>query len=181
MADGNAAPKRRKMPAQKPRTSKQDYSCPWPFIDAVEHHFGKLEWDLAASEDNCVVRNAAGARSRQFFSEEEDSLAQNWSAIGGLQFLNPPFDNITAFAKKCAEEASPRSPILLLTPASVGANWFWEHVRPNAVVYATDRIQFVGAPHVYPKDLMISHFIGGAQGFGRWRWTKEIAKGARKK
>jgi len=176
MADGSDAPKRRKMPAQKPSESRQDYGTPWEVIDAVEHRFGKLEFDLAASDDNCVVRNVNGGRSKQFFSAHEDALHQEWRHLGGLLWLNPPFDRIPEFAAKCAQEASPRCRIIMLTPASIGTNWFWEHVRPHAIVYATDRIRFVGAKDLYPKDLMFSVYDGAATGFGRWRWTKELEK-----
>lgn len=181
MPDGAPAPKRRKMPAQKPGKSKQDYGTPWPFIDALEDRFGKLDWDLAASAENCVVRNQDGGRSACFFSEAENSLGQDWQRVGGLLYLNPPFANIGDWAKKCVEESDSRCQILLLTPASIGANWFWEFVRPHAIVWAIDRITFVGTEDPYPKDLILSHFIGGANGLGRWRWTRQLEKRERKK
>jgi phage N-6-adenine-methyltransferase len=165
------APKRRKMPAQKPATSKQDYGTPWEFIDTVEERFGQLEWDLAASADNCVVRNQEGGRSAQFFSEQENSLGQDWQRVGGLLWLNPPFDNIAKFAKKCVEEANVRTRILLLTPASVDANWYWDFLRPHAIVYAlSPRITFVGTEDPYPRGLLLSVFGFSVTAFGRWRW-----------
>lgn len=177
MADGAAAVrKRRKMPAQKPGSSKQDYGTPWEFIDAVEDRFGKLAWDLAASADNCVVRNVLGDRSASFFSERENSLAQEWRHLGDLLWLNPPFDQIAKFAEKCATEADPRARILFLVPASVCSNWFWKWVRPHAIVYCIDRIQFVGTEHVYPKDLVLAGFGFGATGLGRWRWRGKESK-----
>jgi hypothetical protein len=176
MADGSAAPKRRKMPAQRPHTSEQVVATPWEFVDALEHRFGKLDWDLCASADNCVVRNVNGTRSSQFFSKEENSLAQDWSAIGGNLYCNPEFGLISKFLEKAVAEASPTSRVFMLTPASIDANWWWEFVRPHAITYALDRIRFVGQPHVHPKGLAL-HLIGmGATGMGRWRWTKEIAK-----
>ena len=42
------------MPAQKPGSSKQDYSTPRAFLDAVEKRFGRIKWDLAAHERNHV-------------------------------------------------------------------------------------------------------------------------------
>lgn len=176
MADGSAAPKRRKMPAQKPGNSEQSVGTPWEFIDAVEKRFGKLDWDLAASADNCVVRNVSGGRSAQFFSKEEDSLAQDWKQVGGLLWLNPPFDAIKKFAKKCAEESDPLARVLMLTPARVETNWWWQWMRPHAISYAlSPRLTFVGHAKPYPMGLALHLFGMGATGFGRWRW-KEPAK-----
>lgn len=175
MADGSSAPTRRKMPAQKHGTSNQVVATPLEFIDAVEARFGRLAWDLCADETNCVVRNNKGERSRQFFSERENGLAQQWSNLGGNLWCNPPFGRIAPWAKKASEEACPLSPVFLLTPAAVGANWWWEFVRPHAIVYVLHpRIAFTGQP--FPKDLQLAVFGLGATGLGRWRWTKERAK-----
>lgn len=178
MADGGIAPKKRRvMPAQNPATSEQSVGTPWEFVDAVEARFGKLEWDLAASAENCVVRNMDGDRSSKFFSVKENSLAQDWTNLGSPLWLNPPFDHIADFAKKCVADADPRALVLLLTPGSIDANWWWEFCRPHAITYAlSPRLTFVGHNQPYPKGLALHVFGTGATGFGRWRWKKDAAK-----
>ncbi len=61
--------------------------------------------------------------------------------------------------------------IFFLTPASVGATWFAEHVHGKAAVVALHgRLSFDGiAP--YPKDCMVSVFGSVLQvGFYVWDW-----------
>jgi len=154
------------MPKQKPRgESKQDYGTPRNFIEAVEKRFGPIALDLAASADN--------AKAPKYFTQADDALSQDWSKLDGLLWLNPPFADIAPWAKKCAASASVRTRIILLTPASIASNWYWDHVRANAIVYAiSPRLTFEGTEDPYPKDLMISVFGFGATGLGRWRWKE---------
>ena len=153
------------MPPQKPGRSKQDYGTPWGLIRAVEYRFGVLMYDLAASDDN--------HKADMWATEEEDSLVLDWSALpAGLLWLNPPFADITPWAKKCAAEKNRGARILMLVPASVGSNWFAEHVHGQAMVYAlAPRLTFEGCAQPYPKDCMLCHYspIVGP-GFSVWRW-----------
>jgi phage N-6-adenine-methyltransferase len=143
--------------------SKQDYGTPPEFIDAVRARFGRLDWDLAASTENAVAS--------RFFTEEEDSLKQDWGECSGTLWLNPPFADIEPWARKCSEQRWRREWLLLLTPASVGSNWFAERVFGKALVlFLSPRLQFVGTDSSYPKDLALSCFGFGASGFECWRW-----------
>lgn len=152
-----------KMPPQKRGESSGDYQTPGEFIEAVERKFGPISFDLAASPGESVCPN--------YFSEVENSLIQCWSDLKGLLFLNPPYANIRVWAKKCAEEGAKKAHILLLTPASVSTNWFWDYVQSNAMVYCIQpRIRFVGAKDLYPKDLILSEFGSGLTGMQRWKW-----------
>src|SRR5687768_9966490 len=106
--------------------SKQDVQTDPEFMRAVNRRFGALSFDLAASFDNRQHDN--------YFSKEQDSLVQQWHKIPGYLWLNPEFDDIEPWARKCAEESKLGASILLLTPASVGSNWFAKWVIPNAYV-----------------------------------------------
>jgi phage N-6-adenine-methyltransferase len=102
--------------------SKQDYETPMEFIRAVEKRFGPLTVDLAASAEN--------AKAPRHISEKENSLICPWAATAVDNcWLNPPFGNIAPWAKKCAEESEHGARILMLVPASIGSNWFAEHVH----------------------------------------------------
>lgn len=155
----------RVMPMQKPGRSKQDYGTPRALIKAVEKRFGALAWDLAATAEN--------AKAPEFLTEEEDSLGIAWHALepSGLLWLNPPFARIEPWAAKCAAEMRKGARILFLTPASVGSNWFIDHVLPNASVYAlAPRLTFEGCSDPYPKDCILSVFDNSFIGFHAWRW-----------
>lgn len=157
--------------------SKQDYPTPWEFIRACERKFrGPVTVDLAASPEN--------TKAPAYFTEADDSLSISWHKIknNGAEWfwLNPPFDNIAPWAKKCAEESAKGAAILFLTPASVGANWFRDFVHPHAEVHALNgRIQFVGASDPYPKDCILSAFYPKLTeyrktGFKVWTWPNDV-------
>lgn len=154
------------MPRQKPGRSRQDYETPPDFIRAVERRFGPITWDLAASATN--------AKAPLFFTKEQDTLAQDWTRCTGVCWLNPEFADIAPYAKKCRWSLSPHRDrtILLLTPASVGADWWAKHVHGYAYSMPLfPRLTFVGEKDVYPKDLLLSVFGGGhGPGFSPWRW-----------
>ncbi len=151
-------------PRQKPGKSRQDFGTPMEFIDAVVKRFGPLAWDLAA--------HAGNHKCDLYFDETANSLRQDWTQLRGNLWLNPPFGDIGTWARKCAESVNGLghgTKILMLTPASVGSNWFAEHVHHRALVLGVNpRMSFDGKDP-YPKDLMLSVF-GVAPGFDVWRW-----------
>lgn len=128
--------------------SKQDYGTPPELIRAIEHKFGKIEVDLAASAGNTVAP--------VFVTPEMDSLKLDWYQFRSkLCFLNPPFADIEPWAIKCAGASELK--ILFLTPASVDSNWWesWVHHRAY-VKFLKPRLKFVGANNPYPKACSIS-------------------------
>jgi phage N-6-adenine-methyltransferase len=144
--------------------SKQDYATPWEFVRAVEALIGaKFGWDLAASAEN--------TKAPKFITEAENSLGREWACY--LQdewgWLNPPFANIAPWAAKCAAESAKGAHIAFLVPASVGSNWFAEHVDMKALVRPIrPRLSFDGK-NPYPKDLILCLY-GERPGFHPWRW-----------
>lgn len=152
-------------------SSKQDYQTPPEFIQAVVKGFGRLSWDLAASAEN--------KQAEKFYGESDDSLTQCWRDIksfgrGPVLWLNPPYDNIAPWARKCAEESTEgNARVLFLVPASVGANWFRDYVHGKAhVLFLNGRIKFVGAKDAYPKDCILACF-GWNPGYSVWSWNDE--------
>ncbi len=147
--------------------SKQYYGTPWTLIRAVEQKWGPLVADLAASQEN--------AKASDWIDEATDSFNVSWSARWphGNLWLNPPFANIGPWAERCAFHASRRCGLIfLLTPASIGTDWFRARVFPNAMVLGiSPHITFEGTKDPYPKDLMLSVFGKATKGFDLWRWT----------
>jgi hypothetical protein len=162
--------------AFKKGKSNQAIETPGDFISAVVERFGPLAFDLAANAANAQAARWYGPRG-----EAEDSLASTspWTALGNL-WLNPPFDPMAPWAKKCADSlglrsgrSAPGTRIFLLSPASVGANWFRDHIHKQAMVYVLNgRLQFVGEDDPYPKDLMLSVYDGKHHGFDIWNWRR---------
>lgn len=157
--------------------SSGDIWTPDVFIDAVTINFAMLAVDLAAEAHSC--------KCPEYIGPEVDSLKQDWVRIldGRAGWLNPPFGNITPWAKKCAAtyiEAESRTEIFLLVPASIGANWFWDWMWDFATVYSVGRMVFdncfdkhgnlVTTP--YPKDLILAHYTNTTphRTLQRWQW-----------
>ncbi len=166
------------MPKQKPGKSKQDYETPRDFLSAVVERFGPLDVDLACRRDNAKA-------SRGYYFPEIDSLAQPWALDypSGNAWLNPEFSDIDPWAEKCKIESAKRDgQILMLTPASIGSNWYADHVHGNALVIGlAPRMTFDGTPvnprtgkvDAYPKDLMLTVWDrNGARGIACWRWKE---------
>lgn len=144
--------------------SKQDWGTPPEFVKAVEARFGRIDFDLAANHSNSLAAN--------YYTEEHDSLTLDWKLPGVLvAWLNPPFADIRPWAAKCESVRSLPRWTLLLVPASVDAEWYWDHVHNKSFVAPLrGRLKFVGADDVYPKSLMLAAFGFGVSGFDPWRW-----------
>jgi hypothetical protein len=165
------------MPPQKPHRSRQDYETPPELITAVEQRFGPITWDVAATAENAVI-----AGSRFFSPDGIDALTDNWSLrflrdARELLWLNPPFGAIATDWAPLVGRWTRRLPwlrLVMLTPASVGSEWFQAHVHRRAMVLAlSPRLTFVGAADPYPKDCMLSCYGFGVTGFDVWRWDED--------
>lgn len=175
LAPKSMAAKRSDMPGASFNKCKSETSVSTPdeFMNAVESRFGRIDFDLAA--------DAVNSKAWSWYDEQEDSLIQSWDELhhGTVDgpyhnlWLNPPYDDISPWVKKCSEYSG-ASTILTLIPASVGSNWFRDYIHNKSLVIALNgRIKFVGHMHPYPKDLMLCVY-GVTPGFEVWDWKKEI-------
>jgi phage N-6-adenine-methyltransferase len=147
--------------------SKQDVETPLALIRAVERRFGPIVCDLAATADN---KKGVG----DFIGPDRDSLAQPWADLywSGTLWLNPEFGDVAPWAEKCAFESRLRSGVIaMLVPASVGSNWWADHVHQKAMVLAlTPRVKFVGHSAAFPRDLALCVYGNESTGFDVWDW-----------
>lgn len=169
-------------PTLKRGKSSSDIWTPQAFVDACVDKFGLLTVDLAAS--------AVNSKAPYFYSEADNALAPDklWRIFPRLCWLNPPFANITPWVTKCATEYQFGWKGLLLVPASIGANWYWQHVEPHSNVYSVGRMRFdncfdeQGEPVTteYAKDLILCHYDKSIPHLPmrRWEWKKELALAA---
>lgn len=158
------------MPLQKPGKSRQDYRTPYDILDAVEERFGELTWDLAADAVNTVVPG-------RFYSATNSAFDADWATSftrRDLLWLNPPFGGIAhAWAplvwRWCSEH--PWLRVVMLTPASIGSEWFRRYAHGKAMVLGLNpRLTFRGESDPYPKDCMLSCYGFGLSGFDIWRY-----------
>lgn len=157
-----------RMPKQKPGNSRQCYRTPTEFINAVEDRFGTLTFDLAATEKNAIAE--------EYFTRRTNALAKNtiWPRSGNI-WLNPPFLRIDPWIKRVCQHShvlKPKSRILVLLPAGVGTNWFWEWVWQKAnVEVLKPRLSF-SSKGPYPKDLILCTYpkVKTLPDLSRWVW-----------
>lgn len=165
------------MPQQKPGRSKQDYRTPPEFLDAVKRklEITGFDADLAADDANAV--------SDLYFTKDDSAFdAPTWKFGRGWNWLNPPYSAIGPWVARAFDAmAHEQANTAVLIPASIGANWWRDHVHGKAMVLALNgRITFVGCDTGYPKDcalLLYSPFEyscinGGDWPYDIWSWTK---------
>lgn len=169
-----------RMPRQSPTTSKQDYATPDIFMQAVYRKLkiAAFDIDLAADLHN--------RKAKMFLDKEDDSLSPRWdwaTLIGHTHswaWLNPPYKRIEPWAAKCAETGRQDRKIAFLVPASVGSNWYRDHIhnQPGTqVLFLNGRIPFMpDKPNwLYPKDCILVLFGlgGGPYKPDTWTWREE--------
>jgi phage N-6-adenine-methyltransferase len=167
------------VPQQRPHRSRQNYRTPLNFLAAAKHRLGiqHFAFDFAADAQNAVAR--------RFWSRQDDALshsAASWafaSGSGGWGWLNPEFTKIGPWARKCVECRAAGGRVALLVPASIGADWYRDHVHNQAYVLALNgRLAFIrNKPRaLYPKDCILCLYSPETpDGFDVWNWRKEIA------
>lgn len=146
--------------------SKQDYATPDDFLNAVRGRFGEIVVDLAADKENAIC-------PLRYFDETTNSLNMDWGkCFDGNLWLNPPYNDILPWVKKCTEtDLGPDKRILVLVPASVGSGWYRLFVERQAYVLALNpRLTFKGCTTPYPKDCILAVYGQGLTGFKTWRW-----------
>ena len=125
-------------PNSKPQQGAQDYRTPPAFLAAVLRRLGwdRFDWDLACEAHNCVGKCGG------FFWPNFDALQQDWAPLKtqNLQcFLNPPFNQAGAFAKRCADSGAR---IAALVPVALGTKWWRVGVHEKADVLGVGRLRF---------------------------------------
>lgn len=140
------------------------YRTPDDFRAAVVGRFGAPDIDLACDESNRF--GPVG------YTVADNALIQPWTTPDGCYgWLNPPYGSIGEWARRCAES---RANILLLVPASIGANWYRDWVYPYAKTIALNgRMSFDGK-NPYPKDLMLCQYAANVvpRSLEIWDWKR---------
>lgn len=180
-----------KMPAQRPWESEQVVETPGDLLAAIESRWGAIDVDLACSRH--VQLNAFSVDNRKapeaIVFPDENALEVSWSARYGSKrcFVNPPFRLCGEFADKCLRESSlfGIGRIFLLTPASVGSNWYRDFVHRKASVFVLNpRLTFVGHTDPYPKDMMLTMFASGdcpINALDVWEWETDSMRERRRR
>lgn len=154
-----------KKPQQKPGKSEQTVGTPAAFIRAVEAWRGKLDFDLCALPSN--------AKAPRYFTPEQDSLKQNWAALRGRLWCNPPYGDVEPWVAKMAAECGVYNHGIVLIPASVDSNYWEKYIHRSAAIYwVKGRLTFDGHPHNFASALALLIYGEPPGYYGQWDWKQ---------
>lgn len=120
-------------------SATDDWGTPQDLFDALDAEFG-FTLDVCA--------NPANAKCAEFFTVEDDGLAQTWE---GVCWMNPPYgDVIPAWIRKAYESAQAGTTVVCLVPARVDTAWWWDYCRYGEIRFLRGRLKFGGAESSAP-------------------------------
>jgi phage N-6-adenine-methyltransferase len=107
--------------------TSDNWRTPRDRFDQLRAIFG-FTLDLAANAENALFR--------QFFTQEQNALAQHWCKGRGARFCNPPYGSIARqFADKAAVESRcPNCPPIVLLLVSRLDGWWHDIIIPHAAL-----------------------------------------------
>lgn len=97
--------------------------------------------DVCATPDN--------AKCRQFFSETDDGLAQEWT---GTCWMNPPYGRTIGQWVKKALDSSIRggATVVCLLPARTDTAWWHDYCMAGTIAFIRGRLKFGGSKNSTP-------------------------------
>ncbi len=127
-------------------SASNEWGTPQWIFDLLDREFG---FDLdAASTD----KNALCARH---FTQEDDSLAQDWGRAATTVWLNPPYGRILPrFMEKAAAECAraPHLTVVMLIPARTDTKAWHSYCAPGEVRFLKGRLKFTKLAALAPAD-----------------------------
>lgn len=73
--------------------------------------------------DPCCTKESA--KAPRFFTIADDGLAQDWCAVGGVVWMNPPYSDVLAWVTKALAETARGLPcVVALLPSRTDTRWF---------------------------------------------------------
>ena len=113
-------------------TSNTDqWATPQKLFDELNKEFS-FDLDVCAEDWN--------SKCKDFFSPEQDGLAQSW---GGSCWMNPPYGRqIGKWMQKALEESEKGSTVVCLVPARTDTAWWHDYATKGEIRFIRGRIKF---------------------------------------
>lgn len=124
-----------------------EWPTPQDFFDGVNRRLGPFDLDVCATPEN--------AKCAQFFTKEQDGLAQKWT---GKVWMNPPYGRaIGKWVQKAYESSLTGALVVCLIPARTDTAWWHDFVTKGNVRFIRGRLKFGGCKHSapFPSALVI--------------------------
>lgn len=135
-------------------SKKEDWETPQLFFNELNKKY-KFNWDLASSDANAKCVN--------HFTVGDDSLSQDWSALEGNLWLNPPYGrDLKRWVKKAHESSLNRSGLLvMLIPSRTDTSYWHDYIFDKAEIkFIRGRLKFenggvASQPAPFPSALIV--------------------------
>lgn len=109
------------------------WATPQDFYDKLNAEFG-FTLDVCANADN--------AKCADYFTSEQDGLAQEWR---GVCWMNPPYGRaIKDWMRKAYEASQAGATVVCLVPARTDTGWWWDYAMKGEVRFIRGRLKFGG-------------------------------------
>jgi len=109
------------------------FETPQWLFDSLNAEFD-FQCDLACNSDNAKVSKC--------FTEQDDSLTQNWHKIDGWLWLNPPYSPLKPWIVKAQQENAKGAKIVVLCPPIITSRYFQNHL-PSEIRFIVGRVPFL--------------------------------------
>lgn len=109
------------------------FETPEWLFNSLDAEFN-FTFDLACNADN--------AKCEKFYTERDNSLAQNWHKLDGWLWLNPPYSPLKPWIVKAQEENKRGARIVVLCPPIISSRYFQEHL-PSEIRFIVGRVPFI--------------------------------------
>lgn len=139
-------------PYMPPTGARNDWQTPRGVLDLV-NAVGCIMFDPCTSDDNPTDAN-------MYISPPGNGLEWDWRIGGGLVYVNPPYNELAAWAEKCAAEGVGRGvEIISLTPARTDTRAAQDYLfTAEAICFWRGRLRFVGAKDAAPFPSMLCYW-----------------------
>lgn len=137
--------------------SSDEWSTPQWLFDELDSEF-HFTLDPCASESN--------HKCERYYTKETDGLKADWS--GERVFCNPPYSDITSFARKAFFDSRNEGTVVaLLVPSRTDTKWFQDYCYMRSEIrFISGRLKFNDAKTGAPFPSMLVIFRGPHTGCG---------------
>ena len=130
------------------RSDSPDWATPQDLFDDLDAEF-HFATDVCATAEN--------AKCEQFYTREDDGLAQDWQ---GVCFCNPPYGRVIGQWIQRAYAASLEgATVVCLIPSRTDTAWWQDYVvQAREIRYLRGRVKFGGAKNSAPFASAVAVF-----------------------
>ena len=121
-------------------SSKTDqWATPKDFFESLNKIY-KFDLDVCADKHN--------AKCKDFFTEEQDGLKQQWI---GTCWMNPPYGRATKdWMKKAYESSLEGAVVVCLVPSRTDTAWWHDYAMKGEIEFIRGRLKFGDATNSAP-------------------------------